>query len=79
MNHSLQHLNFSHDVFHAPKVSSHQNKYDVALAAVRNINGAHDVVHSEFNKSRPVNIAFEHKPEPVVNLKMVHIVGERNP
>ena len=71
----LNHLDFSHGVAYIPKVSSTQHKYEVALAAVKNIPGGTETVHNTF-KQRPVNIPFQIEPKKMYDMDMHHIIGE---
>ena len=69
------HLDFSHATAYIPKVVSTQHKYEVALAAVKNIPGGTEICHNTF-KRRAVNIPFQIEPNKIVDMNMHHIVGQ---
>ena len=65
------HNNISHEAGGEPKVSSHAQKYALALAAVKQIHGASAVVHEHFSR-RAQSLPFKLKLPRVYDQQLHH-------
>ena len=65
------HLDISHEQGGEPKVTSHQLKYNLALAAVKHIPNGQQVVHQHFKREKQ-NFAYALKVPKVYNQQMHH-------
>ena len=65
------HNNISHEMGGEPRVTSHQQKYELALAATKLIPNATGIVHQHFKRGKQ-NFPFQLKVPKVYNQKMHH-------
>ena len=61
----------SHGIYDEPKVQSTSAKKQVALAALKHIDGAKEIIEKHFNRG-PLKIPYSFPTKPQMNLKMHH-------
>ena len=68
-------LNMNHGIYDEPKVSSVEGKKQVAIAALRHIEGSKKIIEDHFYRGT-LKIPYSFPSKPHVNMQMPHIIGE---